>query len=498
MPHNFWENARIRPEADALVGEDGLTLTFGEAANLADQYATVFAELGLRPGDTISIMAENRPHWLVVYLAALQSGLYFTPVPTKATVDDLAVLWKDSETRLIVVDEQPSVAAAQAADLVGIDRNRRLTLGASRGFDSLAAAVRDLPISAKVPPRRAGMRKLYTGGTTGAPRGVYSPLPTHGPEEVAAEAITSPQLLGMRAGNTRHLVAGPLYHGGPLAYALAALHLGSTVVLPLGWETEKILRLIDKHSVNSTFMVPTMMSRLAAFPAEERGRYNLSSLETIIHGAAPCPPALKYRLMEWLGPVLYEFYAATEAGGTYVTPEEWLERPGTVGRPLPGREVHILDEQELPCAPFETGRVYMRSHVTGQLVWPGDLGRLDEDGWLYLTDRLADVIITGGVNVYSSVVEARLAEFPGVEQCAVIGLPDPEWGEAVVAVLVADWTEAERAEREREMRTFASGVLTPPQRPKQYLLVDKLPLTAANKVDKRSLRAHFAVPTGAL
>lgn len=498
MAHNFWDHARTQPETTALVGEDAFTLTYGEAARLADQYATVFAQLGVRPGDTISVMAGNTPQWLVMYLAALQSGLYFTPVSPRATADELAVIWKDSRTRLIVVDADPSAAATAAARQAGIDKGRRLTLGEHQDFVSLPAAVRGLSSSAEAPPRRAGSRMLYTGGTTGAPRRVRHPLPAVSPEEAAAAIVATPLLLGMGTGDTRHLVAGPLYHGGPLAYATAALHLGSTVVLSHGWETEKILRLVQQYRVNSTFMVPTMLSRLAAFPESERGRYDLTSLKSIIHGAAPCPPALKYRLMEWLGPVLYEFYAATEAGGTYVTPEEWLARPGTVGRPLPGAEVRILDEEGRPCAPNETGRIHMRSRATNELVWPGDLGRFDEEGWLFLTDRVVDVIITGGVNVYSSAVESRLMEFPGIEECAVIGVSDPEWGEAVTAVLVTNWPEGEQAVREEELRTFAADKLAPPQRPKRFFLIEKLPLTVAGKVDKRSLRTRYAAPTGAV
>ncbi|WP_164861521.1 AMP-binding protein [Microbacterium sp. CPCC 204701] len=497
MAQSFWENARTQPDRPALVAEDGTVLSYAEAARLADRWATLFAELGVKPGETVSVMAGNSPSWLVAYIAALQSGLYFTPAAVKATGDDLALIWGDSATRLIIVDQDAVNAASEAADRVGIDPSRRLSFGNDERFVAISAAADALPASAHVPPHRAGIRMMYTGGTTGAPRGIRHPLPEVTPEEAAAPIVASPLLLGMREGDSRHLVSGPLYHGGPLAYATAALHLGSTVVLPAGWSTEKILRMIDEHRVNSTFMVPTMLSRIAAMPESERGAYDLSSLEAIIHGAAPCPPALKHSIMQWLGPVMYEFYAATEAGGTYVTPEEWLERPGTVGRPLPGAEVYVFDEDGTPSPPYQTGRIHMRSRATGELVWPGDLGYFDDAGWLFLTDRVADVIITGGVNVYSATVESRLVEFPGVQECAVIGVADPDWGEAVTAVLVTSWPESERAEREDALRAFAAERLTPAQRPKHYVVTAALALTAAGKVDKRALRSQYAALVGA-
>jgi long-chain acyl-CoA synthetase len=492
MSSNFWDLARTRPDDIALLPSSGRAYTFGEAAALAGAFAAVFAEAGLRPEDTISCVGRNEPQWFITYLAALQSGLYFTPLSPGMTAAELTAIWLDAGTNLVVAGSGQPAWIEQAAQAAGIGPGRRYDLTGQGPFADLGAAARALP-PAPPPTWQAGMRALYTGGTTGVPRCIRRPLPGTSPEQAAEPITRTPLLLGLREGPSRHLVAGPLYHGGPLAYATAALHLGATLVLPAKWSAEEALRLIDRYRVNSTFMVPTMLSRLAGVPPEGRQLYDLSSLEAVIHGAAPCPPPLKHKLLDWLGPVLYEFYAATEGGGTYVSAREWLARPGTVGRALPGAEVLIRDEDDQPVPAGTVGRVTMRSNsaAAGGYFWPGDLGYLDDDGWLFLTDRVADVIITGGVNVYTIQVEAVLTQVQDVEQCAVIGVPDPDWGEAVTAVVVPRAGGIAADELERLLRQAAEA-LAPPQRPKHYVVTGELPVTRAGKVDKRALRSRYA------
>jgi len=493
MSSNFWDVSRARPDDIALQPSSGKSYTFGEAAALADKVAAVFAAAGLQPGDTVSCVGCNEPLWVITYLAALQSGLYFTPLSPSMPAPELTTIWQDARAKLIVAGFGQPAWIEQAAADAQIDRRRCFGLTGEGPFADLGAAVQALTPATPSAPWRAGIRALYTGGTTGVPRSIRRPLPVVPPEQAAAAITGMPQLLGLREGSSRHLIAGPLYHGGPLAFATAALHLGATLVMSVTWSASETLRLIDEYQVTSTFMVPTMLSRLVSVPAEERERYDLSSLKAVIHGAAPCSPALKYRLLEWLGPVLYEFYAATEGGGTYVSPQEWLARPGTVGRALPGAEVLVLDEQGDPVSPGTVGRITMRSSnsARGGHFWPGDLGYLDEGGWLFLTDRVADVIITGGVNVYSIQVEAALCQVQDVEQCAVIGVPDPDWGEAVTVVVVPRSDSVAPAGLERRLRQVAAQTLSPPQRPRHCVVVDNLPMTQAGKVDKRALRSRY-------
>lgn len=489
---SFWEQVTTKPDTPAMIGIEGETLTYAQSGRMADKVAALFAELGLKPGDTISVVSENVPMWMVTYVAVLQSGLYFTPLGPKSSADQLASIWHDSDTKAVVFSAAAAPAAKEAADRVGIPDTHRFCIDDQTAFPNLAAAAETC--TAPTPPRRAGMRSLYTGGTTGAPRRIRHPLPTITPEEAAAPIIGAPLLLGMRTGDSRHLVAGPLYHGGPLAYATAALHLGATLVMPRAWATEAVLSLIQDYRISSSFMVPTMLSRMVNLPPAVREAYDVSSMEAIIHGAAPCPPVVKQRVLDWFGPVVYEFYAATEAGGTYVSPQDWLLHPGTVGRALPGATVLVVDEEGNKCEPGTVGRIMMRSRTSGELVWPGDLGYLTEDGWLYLTDRVADVIISGGVNVYSAQVEAQLSRVDGVEHCAVVGVPDPDWGEAVLAVIVPSWEPAQNGEREERLRDVAQRYLAPAQRPKRYLLTSSLPMTNAGKVDKKALRELYGAP----
>jgi long-chain acyl-CoA synthetase len=258
-----------------------------------------------------------------------------------------------------------------------------------------------------------------------------------------------------RPGEDLNLCTGPLYHAAPLAFSLAIpIAFGVGVVLMDGWDPEETLRLVERHRVTHTHMVPTMFHRLLALPPEVRERHDTSSLRVVLHGAAPCPVEVKRRLMEWLGPVVYEYYAATEGWGSFVTPREWLERPGSVGRPEPG-QVTVRDDEGRPLPPGEIGTLYLKAadddsrfayykdaakterayDPEGGAFTLGDMGYLDEDGYLYLADRSADVIISGGVNIYPAEVDAVLLAHPAVADACCVGVPNPEWGEEVRAVV---------------------------------------------------------------
>ncbi len=380
----------------------------------------------------------------------MQAGLYLTCINFHLTGPEIAYIVGDCGAKALLVGERFAAAGRAAADELGFPAEGRLASGKIDGFVSLDDLVRG---HSEAPPddRSAGQAMLYTSGTTGRPKGVRRALSDIDPDTAAALSSMLSTLFDITPGPGAHLCAGPLYHAAPLAFGTAAVHLGQTLVLVDRWDPEQTLQLIEAHRITTSHMVPTMFHRLLALPDEVKGRYDLSSLHSVIHAAAPCPVDVKRRMMEWWGPVIYEYYAATEGGGTYVNPAEWLEHPGTVGRPFPGAEIRIYDDDGHECPAGQPGTVYMGSPI-GQfeyhndpkktaetrrdgLFTVGDVGYLTSDGWLYLCDRKSDMIISGGVNIYPAEIEAVLLSHPKVGDAAVIGVPNDEWGEEVRAVV---------------------------------------------------------------
>ena len=314
-------------------------------------------------------------------------------------------------------------------------------------------------------------------------------------------------LFDIEAGDGVHLVAGPLYHAAPLAFGTGALHLGHTVVLMDRWTPERTLELIDRYKVTVSHLVPTMFHRLLQLPDDVKQQYDTSSLRSIIHAAAPCPVEVKRKMIDWWGPVIYEYYAATEGGGTYVRPEQWLEHPGTVGQPFPGATVRIVDDDGKECPPTVPGTVYMgsplgqfeyykdeektRSARLDGLFTVGDIGYLDEDGWLFLCDRKADMIIAGGVNIYPAEVEATLLEHPSVGDAAVFGVPHEDMGEAVKAVVQPAAGAVAGPELEAELIAFCRERLAGFKCPRSVDFRDELPRYPTGKLYKRLLRDEY-------
>jgi long-chain acyl-CoA synthetase len=291
----------------------------------------------------------------------------------------------------------------------------------------------------------------YTSGTTGRPKAVERQLPALDADAmVAALAFNLERYDIAPGGDHVHLVTSPMYHLAPLAFGYFSLHFGHPLVLMDGFDPERALALIERHRVTTTHLVPTQLQRLRRLPAVVRARYDVSSLRHVMHAAAPCPVELKREMIAWWGPVLYEYYGASEGGGTLARSAEWLAKPGTVGRPWPGAGVRVLDDEGKDCPPGTIGTVYLkltapfaykgdpektRAGRRGEWFTVGDVGHLDDDGYLFLSDRKIDMIITGGVNVYPAEVEAELLAHPEVADAAVFGVPDEEWGEQVKAVV---------------------------------------------------------------
>jgi long-chain acyl-CoA synthetase len=412
---------------------------------------------------------------------------------------------------VLVAHERFAEVATWAADRAGLSAGRRLSVGPVEGFTPLDGLVANEP--AEAPSDRVpGEMMVYTSGTTGRPKGVRRPL---GPGDLIPQLETMIAVtLGDRPEGGVHLVSGPLYHRGPNIPAISALHAGQTLVVTDRWDPERALQLIEEHHVTTGFMVPTMFHRLLALPDEIKARYDTSSLRRVIHSAAPCPVEVKRRMIEWWGLVIFESYGATEGGGTTVGPLDWLRRPGTVGRPWAGAKVHVFDEHGDECPPGVPGRVFVKSASPafmyhrdwdktigsrmGDLITLGDIGYVDNDGFLFLCGRQSDMIISGGVNIYPAEVEAVLLQHPAVADAGVIGIPDDEWGERVHAVVQlagpppAEGPDAVAAVLLDHCRRHLAGYKCP----RSIEVRADLPRTEAGKLYKRRIRDEYWAAAG--
>ncbi|MGA4840466.1 AMP-binding protein [Streptomyces sp. G45] len=499
----FAEVVADHPERVALVEPGGGGMTYGELGERVGRLGRALYGLGVRAGDTVAAMVPNSRVFFELRLATGCSGVYFTPFSHHFTTDEVAYVVADSEARVVVVDADLLDVAGPALDAAGVPAERRVVWRGRRegwvGYEDLLAGVAE---GGPAPRPRAGGTLLYTSGTTGRPKAVRRALADAPPGPSAYERDFMARV-GVRPGPYVQLSAAPLYHAAPGLFANMAMQFGHTVVLAERPGPEDWLRLVDRHRVQVAFAVPTVLHRLLRLPAETRRRYDTSSLTALVHGAAPCPEAVKRAAIDWLGPVLYEFYAATEGGVTAASSADWLARPGTVGRPMAGVDVRILDDDGEPVGVGETGAVYFTPAVPftyfkdpekterslrGAHFTAGDHGYLDADGWLYLRDRRTDLIISGGVNVYPAEVEAALIAHPDVADVAVVGVPDEEWGQRVVAVVqVEDGVRAGDALAER-LVAHCRGVLAGFKVPRSVVFRETVPRSPAGKVLRREVR----------
>jgi long-chain acyl-CoA synthetase len=501
----FWALAQEDPDHLALVAPDGSTLSAGELLGRANQLVHGLRGLGLERGDVVATVLPNCPESIELYLACLQAGWYLVPINHHLVAAEIGYILEDSGAKVLVGHERFADACIDAASEAGIPSTACLAVGEIAGFASYAR-LRDTQPTSPPQDRTIGDVMNYTSGTTGNPKGVYRPLSGATPEEAALGLSGILLLFGINPQDDNvHIVGSPLYHTAVLRFGGASIHFGHTLVLMDKWLPEEMLRLIEAHGVTTSHMVPTQFHRLLSLPDDVRGRYDISSLRHMIHAAAPCPVDVKHRMIDWWGPVIDEYYAASEGGGTVVNTEEWLGKPGTVGRPWPISEIAIFDDAgERIEEPGVIGTVYMAmqsgdfeyhhdkektaSNRIGKFFTVGDVGFLDEDGYLFLRDRKIDMIISGGANIYPAEIENVLLMHPKVGDVAVFGVPHEDWGEEVKAVIEPAEGVEPSPELAQDILAFCEGKLAKFKTPKSIDFIEEMPRDPNGKLYKRKLR----------
>jgi long-chain acyl-CoA synthetase len=495
-------------KAAAVLAETGETLTYSELDERSIRLAHALRDNGLRRGDVVILLSENNLHAFEVYWAAVRSGLYFTAVNHSLGLEEVSFIVNDSGAKALV-------ASAAKRDTAGgilpdIDVPLRLAFdGPIDGYccyeDALRAASR-APLAAQ-PHGRA---MLYSSGTTGRPKGVQPPLPDC---EVDSPADPNVALQGKYFGvdqSTIYLSPAPLYHAAPLRWSAGIQAHGGTVVVMRKFDAQRRLETIEKYRVTHAQFVPTMFIRMLDLPDARRKAYDLSTLRAAIHAAAPCPVTVKQRMIDFWGPIVYEYYAGTEGNGmTMIDSRDCLRKPGSVGRPLLGT-IRICDDTGELLGPAEVGDVYFERDITPFVYlndpdktaksqhpqhpnWStlGDIGYLDDDGFLFLTDRKSFTIISGGVNIYPAEIESVLALHPAVADVAVFGVPDAEMGEAVMAV-VQPAAGAETDTLADELAGFVRSKIAPFKVPRKFDFSDQLPRSDTGKMMKAELKHNYS------
>jgi long-chain acyl-CoA synthetase len=507
MLHAWW--AERMPDRLAVVSPHG-DRTYGDLNANVNRLARALRARGLQAGDAVALMCTNRPEFLEVLYASQRIGLRFTPINWHLTGPEAAYVVENCEAKAFVCSGElgDKVGVAAAAGRPGLVKIN--TGGYLPGFEMYHTVVAAEDGSDLEDPV-LGTQMLYTSGTTGRPKGVHR-------DSAVVSALAAVNFCGydedFATSTDAHLLTGPLYHAAPLAFSVAVPFIyGVPIVIMDHWDAAQALRLVEQQGITHTHMVPTMFHHLLALPDEVREGFDVSSLRFVIHGAAPCPVSVKQRLIAWLGPVVVEYYAATEGLGTLVDSETWLAHPGTVGRPMVPGLVKIADDDGTELPPGEVGLVFLQAPAAtrfdyygdadktagafrGDYFTLGDMGYMDAEGFLFLTDRTANLIISGGVNIYPAEVDAVLLDHPAVGDVATIGVPDDVWGEAVLAVVQPAAGVVGDDELAAELMAFCRDRLAHFKCPRSVDFVSELPREDTGKIFKRKLREHYRTALG--
>jgi long-chain acyl-CoA synthetase len=491
------------PDKCAIVGPDGSRVTFGELGATANRIANTLRALGLRPGDTVASVQHNGIAHFEVLLAATQIGLYLVPVNVHLTPPEVAYILADCGAKAVVASSDLAATLAPARESLP---GHRFSVGGTTPGWLDYSALHDRGSARPPAERAAGLLMGYTSGTSGRPKGVQRPLPPVTPEQTAMGTSRFLAQFGFRPREGVHLVCAPLYHSAPGTFSLNLLNIGHTIVVQERFNAEAVLSAIAEYRVTSTHLVPTHVHRLLALPPEIRTGCDLSSLETVLVAGAPFPVRAKQELLAWLGPVVWEYLGATEGIVCVVSPQEALTHPGTVGRPA---AVKLLDDDGREVPAGEPGTVWFPAgpgsfvyrgdaEKTAATVSPdgfataGDIGRLDDDGYLYLLDRRSDLIISGGVNIYPAEVEQQLLTHEAVADAAVVGVPDPEWGASVAAVVVLRAGYEPSDAMAAALGAHCRDGIAKQKCPRRFEFRAELPRTPTGKLLRRVVRDELA------
>ncbi len=507
-------HAQSHPDKPAYVmAASGETVTYGQLEARSNQGAHLFRRLGLAAGDAVALFMDNSPRYYEVLWAAQRSGLRFTCISSKLTAGEVEYIVKDSAAKALIASAGVGAVAAELAPRIpGV----RLFMvdGATAPYESFEAARAATP-QTPIADETAGSAMLYSSGTTGRPKGVKRAGPASGGPIATPNGLTMMgQALYGWDFDSVYLSPAPLYHAAPLGWSMAVQALGGTVILMERFDPEAALAYIGQYQVTTAQWVPTHFVRMLKLPPDTRARYSHASLKSVFHAAAPCPVPVKQAMIEWWGPIIHEYYAGTEGNGfCAITSEEWLRKKGSVGKGLMA-EVKICDEAGDPVSARAEGTVYFAgggefeyhndpgktAESRNKHGWTtlGDVGWLDEDGYLFLTDRKSFMIISGGVNIYPQEIENLIITHPKVADVAVVGAPHEEMGEEVVAVVQpVDWSEAGDA-LAAELSAFARANLSHVKTPRRIDFMAELPRHPTGKLYKRLIRDAYWGKTGSV
>ncbi len=501
--------AKSHPDKPAyIMANSGEVVTFKQLDDRSNQLAHAFRDHNLNPGDTIAIFAENSARYFEIAWAAQRSGLYYVCISSRLTPPEVQYIVEDSGARVLIASAGLAGVATEAITLTDCEAYWSIdgSIEGYRSLEDLRGKYPATPISNEM----AGADMLYSSGTTGRPKGIRPPLEPNIPIDESNVLMQLAQLLAKAQGDDMvYLSPAPLYHAAPLRWCMTFTRFGATLVIMEKFDPEKYLALVEKYKVTHTQLVPTMFVKMLKLPQEVREKYDVSSLRSAIHAAAPCPVPVKQQMIEWWGPVIEEYYAGSEGNGmTWINSTDWMAHKGSVGKPVHG-ELHICDDEghELPVG--EAGTVYYGGtnppnyhndpEKTKDALNPanpewstlGDVGRVDGDGFLYLTDRKAFMIISGGVNIYPQEAENVLITHPKVADVAVIGVPNDEFGEEVKAVIQPQAGITPGKELEEELLEFCRSKLAKIKCPKSIDFDPELPRHPTGKLYKRLVRDRY-------